>query len=144
MATSINHEIIKVKPPLRSELRVIRPLIFLGIISMVIFITWFINPDHIGHAPVFWLLTIALVFKLVKMLHEWYHYWSPSVPVKPVSTRQWKVDVLTTSCPGEPREMIIRTLKAMKAIRYPHTNYLCDEGNDPILKKVCDDLGIVH
>jgi cellulose synthase (UDP-forming) len=136
--------IVKVNPPSKSELTVIRILISTGIASMLAFIYWFTDPEHVGYAPVFWLLTSALIFKLVKMIHEWYHYWSPSVPVMPKCNRQYTVDILTTACPGEPQEMIIRTLKAMKAITYPHTNYLCDEGNDPILKKVCDELGIIH
>jgi cellulose synthase (UDP-forming) len=58
--------------------------------------------------------------------------------------REWKVDVLTTACPGEPRGMILRTLRAMQAIRYPHTSYLCDEGDDPVLREACRQLGIVH
>jgi cellulose synthase (UDP-forming) len=144
MSKELHDRIIKVKAPLRSEVKTIRVLICCGIFSMIIFINWFVDPDHVGYSPIFWLLTFALTFKLVKMIHEWYHYWDPSVPVMPVSAKKWTVDILTTSCPGEPRDMIIRTLKAMCAIKYPHTNYLCDEGNDPILKKVCDELGVVH
>lgn len=144
MGTNITGSIIKVKTPLKSNIITIRILICCGIISMLLFINWFINPEHVGYAPVFWLLTCALIFKLVKMIHEWYHYWNPSITKMPESKREWSVDVLTTSCPGEPREMITRTLMAMKAIRYPHTNYLCDEGDDPILKKVCQELGIIH
>jgi cellulose synthase/poly-beta-1,6-N-acetylglucosamine synthase-like glycosyltransferase len=111
---------------------------------MLFFIEWFASPSHVGSVFIFWLLTFALTFKLVKMLHEWYHYWSPSIPKMPDSTRQWKVDILTTACPGEPREMILRTLKAMVAVKYPHTNYLCDEGDDPELKQFCEQNGIVH
>jgi cellulose synthase (UDP-forming) len=144
MNEKIDEGIIRAKTPLRSELKTIRVLIGCGLISMLIFIYWFFGGDHVGYAPIFWMLTFALIFKLVKMLHEWYHYWSPSVPKMPVSTRQWKVDVLTTACPGEPREMIVRTLRAMKEIRYPHTNYLCDEGNDPVLKELCESLGVIH
>jgi cellulose synthase (UDP-forming) len=144
MTVYTSEKIIKVKTPLKSEIWLIRFLIFCGIISMLIFVHWFVRPEHIGYLPVYWLLTFALVFKLVKMIHEWYHYWSPSIPSMPESHKEWTVDVLTTSCPGEPREMIIQTLKAIKAIRYPHTSYLCDEGNDPVLKQVCSDLGVVH
>lgn len=136
--------VIKVNPPLKSDIRTIRLLIVCGIVAMLIFSCWFFSPAHVGYAPVYWLLTFALVFKLVKMLHEWYHYWSPGIPARPVLTAHRTVDVLTTSCPGEPREMIIRTLKAMKAISYPHTNYLCDEGNDPVLEKFCREAGIVY
>ena len=40
--------------------------------------------------------------------------------------------------------MIIRTLKAMQRITSPHTSYLCDEGDDPYLKRKCEELGVVH
>ncbi len=78
------------------------------------------------------------------MFHEWYYYWSPVKPLTPELKKKWSVDILTTSCPGEPPGMVIRTLKAMRNVRYPHTDYLCDEGDDPILKKVCGELGVIH
>ncbi|MBA3664163.1 MAG: glycosyltransferase [Bacteroidetes bacterium] len=136
--------IIKVGTPKKSDIITLRILICCAFFSMLLFIGWFVDPEHIGYPLIFWLLTFGLGFKLVKMLHEWYHYWSVSVPVAPVSTKKWMVDVLTTACPGEPKEMIIKTLQAMVNIRYPHTNYLCDEGNDPELKQVCDQLGVIH
>ncbi|MCE3259725.1 MAG: cellulose synthase, partial [Bacteroidetes bacterium] len=139
-----SEKIIKVEPPRKSEVYTIRFLIMCGIVMMITFVIWFINPDHIGYSPIFWLLTFALLFKLVKMIHEWYHYWSVSIPVRPESKKEYTVDILTTACPGEPRDMIIRTLQAMVNITYPHTNYLCDEGDDPVLKKVCQELGVVH
>ncbi|NHF61390.1 glycosyltransferase [Flavobacteriaceae bacterium TP-CH-4] len=40
--------------------------------------------------------------------------------------------------------MIIETLEAIQKIRYPHTTYLCDEANDPFLKKECERLGVIH
>jgi cellulose synthase (UDP-forming) len=139
-----SNSVIKVNKPKRKETIIIRSLITCGLGLMIAFLWWFIDPDHVGYAPVFWLLTTALVFKLVKMLHEWYHYWSVDVPQAPVMTKQWKVDMLTTACPGEPKEMIIDTLRAMQAVRYPHTSYLCDEGDDPELREVCRQLGVVH
>lgn len=137
-------ELIKIPGIRRKDVWTIRILIVCGLSIMALFVYWFADPAHIGYQPIYWLLTFALLFKLVKMLHEWYHYWSPSIPSPPVLKSKFSVDVLTTACPGEPREMVIRTLEAMKKIRYPHTNYLCDEGNDPVYKKLCDELGIIH
>src|ERR1041385_8878480 len=85
---------IRVSSPKKTDIRIIRILICCGIASMVAFVSWFCNPDHLGYAPIFWALTFALLFRLLKMLHEWYHYWSPSVPAMPVVTRKWKVDML--------------------------------------------------
>lgn len=111
---------------------------------MVLFLYWFLDEDHIGYEPLYWLLTTALGFKLLRTLHEWYHYFSVTTPVTPVLTKSYKVDVFTTACPGEPHNMIIGTLEAIQNMTYPHTTYLCDEGNDPVLKAACDRLGVKH
>ena len=52
--------------------------------------------------------------------------------------------MFTTACPGEPIDMIRKTLEAMVDVEYPHTTFLCDEGDDPLLKEICDELGVVH
>ncbi|GAA4346507.1 hypothetical protein GCM10023185_00970 [Hymenobacter saemangeumensis] len=124
-----------------------RVLVIIGLALLAHFIWWFADSDHIGYAPLYWLLTISLGYKLLRMLHEWYHYVQvkePVLPVVPATAPLRKVDMLTTACPGEPHEMIIRTLEALVAVRYPHTTYLCDEGNDPDLRAVCERLGVVH
>jgi cellulose synthase (UDP-forming) len=136
--------IIKVSRIKKTDVWTIRFLIVCALIVMSLFIWWFAKLEHVGYLPIYLLLTTAMIFKLVKMLHEWYHYWHPSIPEAPELKTKYTADMLTTACPGEPKEMIIRTLHAMVAVRYPHTNYLCDEGNDPELKAVCDELGIVH
>src|ERR1043166_4597576 len=123
---------------------VIRLLIVSGIIVMAVFLVWFIQPDHMGDPLIFWMLCAALLFKLAKMIQEWYHYWAPSIPPRPPYDRNYEVDIFTTFCAGEPREMVVATLHAMQAIRHPHTSYLCDEADDQELKKVCHDLGVVH
>ncbi|TXK26416.1 hypothetical protein FVR03_21890 [Pontibacter qinzhouensis] len=115
----------------RRNLRKIRWMILLGLITMAMFLIWFIDEDHIGYPPLFWLLTTALGFKLLRTLHEWYHYYAISIPEKPELKTPFTVDVLTTACPGEPHAMIVATLEAIQEMTYPHTTYLCDEGNDP-------------
>ncbi|WP_426059354.1 glycosyltransferase [Hymenobacter sp. B1770] len=113
---------------------------------MLYFLIWFINPEHIGYAPLFWLLAVSLGFKMLRMLHEWAHYVHVQEPVAPTRARRslHTVDVLTTACPGEPHDMIVRTLESMQALNYPHTSYLCDEGDDPFLRRECERLGIIH
>lgn len=133
-----------IQPPKKKELIVLRALISLGLVFFLIFVLWFFKAEHIGYKPLYYLLTGALVFRLIKIIHEWYHYWGISAPAIPERTREWTVDMLTTFVPGEPYEMTVKTLEAMVAVTYPHTTYLCDEGDDPYLKKVCKDLGVVH
>ncbi|WP_303311415.1 glycosyltransferase [Hymenobacter sp. BT730] len=125
--------------------RQMRWLVFLGVLCLVQFIYWFANPEHIGYAPLFWMLAFSVGFKLLRLAHEWYHYVNVREPIlPPPPARQRTVDMLTTACPGEPRDMIVHTLEAMQAVTYPHTSYLCDEGNDPYLRQVCELLGVVH
>ena len=85
-----------------------------------------------------------MAYKALWWLVEWANYTRPKFEEPRETRKKWTVDVLTTACPGEPRGMILRTLLAMKAIRYPHTDYLCDEGNDPALRKACELLGVRH
>ena len=84
------------------------------------------------------------MFQVIRLSFEWYHFAGlrPSESAK--QPGNWKVDMLTTACPGEPLEMISRTLKAMVAVSYPHETWLCDEGNDPYLRTLCRELGVHH
>ncbi|PIQ20597.1 MAG: cellulose synthase, partial [Cytophagales bacterium CG18_big_fil_WC_8_21_14_2_50_42_9] len=141
---SSNSEIIVAHKPTRREFFVIRFLIVLGLLALIQFLWWFFKPGHIGYPPLYWLLTFSLIFKILRMLHEWYHYFSIHVPKRPTTDYNYTVDILTTACPGEPQQMIIDTLEAIQAITYPHTAYLCDEGDDPVLKEACRRLGVVH
>src|SRR5436190_7343389 len=69
--------VIRVISPLKKDIRTIRILIVMAFACLSCFVIWFADPGHIGYGPIFWVLTCALLFKLVKMVHEWYHYWSP-------------------------------------------------------------------
>ena len=130
--------------PHKRELFFLRWLIVAALVLLYIFIKWFFRDRNIGYYPLYALLCISLGYKLVKLLFEWYHYWSVSIPRQRVLNKAFTVDMLTTAMPGEPYDMIENTLRAMVNVRYPHTTYLCDEGNDPALKKLCAELGVIH
>ena len=40
--------------------------------------------------------------------------------------------------------MVVNTLQAIQRLNYPHTTYLGDEANNPYLRQVCADLGVIH
>jgi cellulose synthase/poly-beta-1,6-N-acetylglucosamine synthase-like glycosyltransferase len=66
-------------------------------------------------------------------------------PVVPDTTL--RVAFLTTIVPGkEPVEMVERTLRAARQIRYdgPYDVWLLDEGDDPVVKLMCRRLGVRH
>ncbi|WP_162418338.1 glycosyltransferase [Cyclobacterium roseum] len=125
-----------------------RFLVWGAFLSLGWFVYKFFAEVGIGHRLLYWLLTVALLFKLLELIFEWYHFEGLSgVKPKlepPKLNKSYKVDMFTTACPGEPFEMIAETLKAMVAVRHPHNNYLCDEGDDPHLKQLCGELGVYH
>ncbi len=120
-------------------------MILIGVGSMGYLLYCLFRQAQISFAPFYWILMFAISFTCLRLLHEWYHYFSISIPTPPQQKQQtFTVDILTTFCPGEPYEMIVETLTAIQKIHYPHTTYLCDEANDPYLKSICGQLGVRH
>lgn len=119
-------------------------MILLGIFSILNFLIYFFQPHHAGETWLFVLLTITILYSILKKLYMWYNYSNILIPEKPEGIPDFKVDILTTYYPGEPYQMTITTLEAINNITYPHTTYLCDEANDPFLKEFCRENGIIH
>ncbi|WP_316837896.1 glycosyltransferase family 2 protein [Pedobacter nutrimenti] len=140
----MKHSQSTVKPPTRKQLFTLRLMIVIGLICMFFFMNTLFRDNVVGYKPLYWLLISTFVYTFFKIVYEWYHYWSISIPETPATTRTYTVDILTTFCAGEPYEMIIETLRAMQAITYPHQSYLCDEADDPYLKSMCKELGVHH
>ncbi|MEO5681780.1 MAG: glycosyltransferase family 2 protein [Chitinophagaceae bacterium] len=130
--------------PTKKEKLVIRVIVAFGVISMAAFLYSFLRKEVIGYAPLYYLLIGSFIFTCVKVLYEWFHYLFITVPPTPVLERPMTVDIFTTFCAGEPYPMIVETLEAIQQIQYPHTAYLCDEADDPYLKKICAQLGVHH
>ena len=133
-----------VAPIAPSARRNLRLVITVGVLATAAFLLWFLNADLRGGSWLYWPLTAALLYKIVLWVYEWSLYWNmepqAAAPAGPTPT----VDVFTTWCPGEPKDMIVRSLKAIGAMRHPHRAHLCDEGNDPVLREICRRLGVVH
>lgn len=122
----------------------VRLLIIIGGLFMTGFVWMYFQPVNRGYPLLFGLLTVSVLLKLFRLLHEWYHYWQVVPPVRPPVTRRWTVDVMTTFCPGEPYDMVVNTLRSIQAMPYPHTTYLCDEAGDAYLRQICEQMGIRH
>jgi len=137
-------EPIRAAKPTAIELLKLRSLIVFGAVSVIVVLAWLLSPDRVGDLLPYFGLTLAVLLRATCRLFEWYNYWTIKIAPVIQPRPDWTVDVMTTACPGEPDGMIVRTLKAMTQITYPHTNYLCDEGNDPYLRRVCEELGVIH
>lgn len=132
------------KAPTVLERRIMKLLILLALFSIVHFLFFFLQPEHRGNRYLYILLALTISYSIFKKLYMWYNYANISVPEKPLTAPEFKVDILTTYFPGEPYQMIVTTLEAITEITYPHTAFLCDEANDPYLKDFCEKNGIVH
>ena len=129
--------------PSRWERYTLRFMITIGLICMVFFIKELLG-TRAEYPVLYWLLVATLIFACLKILHEWIHYFCITVPPTPKLEKEFTVDVFTTFCAGEPYDMIRETLIAIKAIRYPHNTFLCDEADDPYLRNLCEELDVRH
>ncbi len=102
-----------------------------------------------------WLLfaiTLVLFVELIRLILSltvlvFAFFAKDPIPMKP--KKQFRVAVLTTIVPGkEPFELVAATLREMKNIRVDHGStldvWLLDEGNDPLIKTACKELGVNH
>ncbi|WP_346318412.1 glycosyltransferase family 2 protein [Chitinophaga sp. YIM B06452] len=137
-------ELKQAPSPTKGELLSLRLMILIGTISLGCFLYNLLKPANITHAPLYWMFVTATIFSCLRILHEWYHYLFISVPKPVEGNKPFTVDIFTTFCAGEPYDMVVETLTAMQAIRYPHTSWLCDEADDPYLREVCRRLGVRH
>lgn len=138
-------ENLSVTNPTRKETFILKVLILFGIISLGGFVFWFSSNISIGHPLLFWLLCFAFLFRIFRILQDWYNYFHIKSRISVSSgTKLRTVDVFTTYFPGEPKEMTKNTLLAIKNIKYPHESYLCDEANDQELAEFCKENGIHH
>lgn len=130
--------------PTPSQQFVIRLLIATGVLSTMYFAYQFFQPRYMGHPVLYAMLICVIGYGIARNFSLWYYYQNLSVPIAPEEPAILSVDVLTTFYPGEPYDMVINTLKAICGISYPHTTYLCDEADDPYLKNICQELGVIH
>jgi cellulose synthase (UDP-forming) len=79
-STPNNHYTFSSKP---GDSWSVRIMIVAGLLFMVVFIWVYFQPQYQSYSWLFVLLTISVVFKLLRLLHEWYHYWAV-VPPNPL------------------------------------------------------------
>ena len=92
--------------------------------------------------PVFSLiLVIAETFGIVSMAFFFFTVWRLENREPPPAPPGLKVDVFIT-CYDEPLQLLRRTGIGARAIRYPHTTYMLDDGKRDEVKTMAEELGI--
>jgi cellulose synthase (UDP-forming) len=119
-------------------------LIFFGLQSVLIFAIWWFRAEHVSNRLLFVLLSAAVWYGVFRILVGWYNFFHIEQPPPKRAPDGLSVAIFTTSSPGEPYEMFVRTLDAACAIGYPHTTYLLDDTRDPRFADLARDKGAVH
>jgi len=119
-------------------------LIFLGVQSVAIFGVWWFHLENVSNPFLFALLSIATWYGIFRMFVGWYNFFHLEQPDHVDAPPDLSVAIFTTSSPGEPYEMFVRTLAAARDIRYPHTTYLLDDTRDPRFAELAREMGAVH
>lgn len=130
--------------PKTIELIIPKILVVIGIFSSILFLSWLMDKSLRQYNLIYVLIVVAFTYKVFVYIAEWLLIWHPSVPKKPEWTKKYSVDVLTTYVQGEPKEMVKKSLLAIKSMKYPHETFLCDEADDPDLKRFCKLHNIHH
>ncbi len=131
--------------PIRTwERWVLGVLLFLGAQSVVYFALWWFRAEHVNQLALFILLSFATWYGVFRILVGWYNVFHIEQPDSVPPREGLRVAIFTTSAPGEPYEMFVRTLGAAQTIRYPHTTYLLDDTRDPRMHALCEETGAVH
>lgn len=132
-------------PAIRTwERWVLGVLLFLGVQSVVGFALWWFRAGHVNNLTLFVLLSFATWYGVFRVMVGWYNVFHIDQP-EPVQAREGRsVAIFTTSAPGEPYEMFVRTLAAARQVRYPHTTYLLDDTRDPRMRALAEEMGAVH
>ncbi len=119
-------------------------LLFLGVQSVVYFALWWFRVEHVNQLALFVLLSFATWYGVFRILVGWYNVFHIEQPDEAPPPDGLRVAIFTTSAPGEPYEMFVRTLAAAREVRYPHTTYLLDDTRDPRMRALCEEMGAVH
>jgi cellulose synthase (UDP-forming) len=131
--------------PVRAwERWVLGVLLFLGVQSVVYFALWWFRAEHVNNLVLFILLSFATWYGVFRIMVGWYNVFHLDQPEPVAPPDGLRVAIFTTSAPGEPYEMFVRTLAAAREIRYPHTTYLLDDTRDPRFGALAAEMGAVH
>ncbi|HSP34428.1 MAG TPA: glycosyltransferase [Thermoanaerobaculia bacterium] len=123
---------------------VLAVLLFLGLQSVAYFAQWWFRLEHVNNVGLFILLSLATWYGISRLLIGWYNAFHLEQPEPLAAPDGLRVAVFTTSSPGEPYEMFVRTLDALRKVRYPHTTYLLDDTRDPRFAQLAREMGAVH
>jgi cellulose synthase (UDP-forming) len=105
------------------------------------YLTWRIGWSGQGASPVaFAMLLVTEIYGLWALGTLAWYSWSRPLAVRPPATPGRKIDVYVCTY-DEPFEVVAATLAGCRALTYPHTTYLLDDGRRPEMEELAQVAG---
>ena len=124
----------------RQSIWVLRALVALGVISLLVYFSWWRGGGRIASPWLGMMLTLASLYSWTQILGVWTLYLAARRRPSPPPPGELTIDVFVTAC-KEPLALIERSLAAACAMRGPHRTWLLDDGGDPALAALAERLG---
>jgi cellulose synthase (UDP-forming) len=121
--------------------RLLRTLALVALIWGVGYLTWRIGWSGEDANPILFAMLLATeVYGLYALgILTWFS-WSRPPASRPATTPGRKVDVYVCTY-DEPTEVVMATLAGCRALTYPHTTYLLDDGRRPEMRELAELAG---
>jgi cellulose synthase (UDP-forming) len=124
--------------------RLMRTLALLALIWGLGYLTWRVGWSGEGASPVVFAMLLATeVYGLYALAILTWFSWSRPATRRPPATPGRKVDVYVCTY-DEPVEVVMATLAGCRALTYPHTTYLLDDGRRPEMKEIAELAGVKY
>jgi cellulose synthase (UDP-forming) len=122
----------------------LRAFAVLALLWGVGYLTWRIGWSGEGASPVlFVMLLVTEIYGLWALGTLAWYSWSRPTAVRPAATAGRKVDVYVCTY-DESVEVVAATLAGCRALSYPHTTYLLDDGRRPQMEELAQVAGALY
>jgi cellulose synthase (UDP-forming) len=122
------------------------PLLLRGLALLALawglgYLTWRVGWSREGASPVAFAMLLATeVYGLYALAILTWFSWSRPPMSRPAPTPGLEVDVYVCTY-DEPAEVVMATLAGCRALTYPHTTYLLDDGRRPEMRELAELAG---
>ncbi len=114
----------------------LRSLAILALLWGVAYLVWRIGWSAAGASPLaFGMLLLTEIYGIWALGTLAWFSWSRRPAVRPAATSGRAIDVYVCTY-GEPTEVVAATLAGCRALTYPHTTYLLDDGRRPEMEEL--------
>jgi cellulose synthase (UDP-forming) len=121
--------------------RLLRALALIALIWGVGYLTWRVGWSGQGASPVaYGMLIVTEFYGLYALAILTWFSWSRPPAVRPEATPDRAVDVYVCTY-DEPTEVVMATLAGCRALTYPHTTWLLDDGRRPEMEEIAGLAG---